>query len=699
MEKKEILCPASNLTHIDMAIEEEVDAVYGGLQKWNARNRLINFSLDDYNKALLKLHENNIKFYLTLNVLMLDEEIREVVELFKSKKISLPDAFIVQDIGIAIILKREFPNVELHFSTQFGAHNKDDLNFIESLNGSRAIIARELNYEEIKKLSKVSNIELEVFVHGFQCMSYSGLCLWGSLLNNGSGNRGKCLTLCRDVYSNKELEGNLLYKPQLNCINMIDKLKNIDSLKIEGRRRSAEYIREVVKMVKDKKSTENIGHIFENSIEENKLFEIVHSRVKPLYKYSELPGINKNDIFVDFDENKIPIRYTQQINSNSYYVYSEIKNKYLFDKKNISFEFTIEDNVIKRIDYLSNKGNSTFFLDDKEKCNLVKIKSKDFLDFLIQREDVNIYKIKYIRNKEDTYYINVEFLKNVQKFLLETLFEDEKDNRYVKNKKNKKIELFIESRDIELLKHLIDNNEIKLIFNIDTIKKLKNIDYYINELGDNVIYKLPLFNWNSEDLIEYYSKLENYSVMFTRWSQIFLTKNLRFREKLIDYTVYVWNNYSLKYLEANKIDIFTGSPELSFSKNCDILKDNKKQLILAGQIPLMYTRMCFKHIFNCKSCDKLKCKDIYNKDKKIDFKIKCNDDYRYLICNNPILNDYIDKNQESISFRYIVEEHSIEEVKETIDIIIKNPDNYYKKLKELEIWKNSYQGNIDISRY
>lgn len=699
MKKKEILCPASNKTHINVAVNEKVDAVYGGLQNWNARNRLVNFSFDEYNDILQKLHKNNIKFYLTLNILMLDEEIEEVISLFKSKRISLPDAFIVQDVGLAIILKKEFPKVKLHFSTQFGAHNKSDLEFIESLKGSRAIIARELQYEEIKNLSKDANIELEAFVHGFQCMSYSGVCLWGSLLNNGSGNRGKCLTLCRDIYSNEEFEGNLLYKPTLDCISMIDKLENIDSLKIEGRRRNAEEIRKVVQMVKNRTNQKNAGHIFGEDIEETNLFELVHSRMKPMYKYDELINVNKNDIFVDFDENNIPIKFTKEINHNSCYVYSEISNKYLLDKENISFEFIVEENLIRKINYQNNKGNTTFFVDDEMSDNLIKVSSKDFMNLFAQDGEINIYRIRYNRSKDDTYYINMRFLEKIRKFLLGSLLNDYIETEYIKNMPNQKIELYIESRDIKILNDLREDKRINLIFNVDTIEKLKRIDYYINELGDNIIYKLPLFNWKSEDLMPYYLKLQNYSVMFTRWSQILFTKDVKFKQRIIDYTVYVWNNYSVKYLQQHNIDIFTASPELSFSKNCNILKNVKKQFVFCGNIPLMYTRICFKHIFDCQICNKLKDKNISNKEKEISFKLKCTDDYRYLICDNPILNDYTSKKLENISLRYIIEEGGVEEIKRTINTILENPDNYYDKMKEIKLWENSYQANVDVSRY
>ena len=162
----EILSPASNMKHIQVAIDEKANAVYGGLKKWNARNKAINFTNEEYNMLIKELHKNNIKFFLTLNILMLDEEINEVIEFLKNN--SLPDAFIVTDIGLIRELHKFFPKVPLHFSTQFGAHNIDDVNYIKSLGGERAILARELTLDEINNIKKQTDIELECFIWGSQ---------------------------------------------------------------------------------------------------------------------------------------------------------------------------------------------------------------------------------------------------------------------------------------------------------------------------------------------------------------------------------------------------------------------------------------------------------------------------------------------------------------------------------------------------
>ena len=174
----ELLSPAGNLKHIDLAIEKKVDAVYGGLKEWNARNKAMNFSIEEYNKVVKQLHNNGIKFYLTLNTLVFDEEIEDIMNFLERKDTVLPDAFIIADIGLIKKINNKFPNVPLHFSTQFGIHNITDCKFAKNLGAERAILARELTFNEINNIKANTKLEIENFVWGSQCISFSGLCFF-----------------------------------------------------------------------------------------------------------------------------------------------------------------------------------------------------------------------------------------------------------------------------------------------------------------------------------------------------------------------------------------------------------------------------------------------------------------------------------------------------------------------------------------
>ena len=667
----EILSPASNLEHIKVAIDHNANAVYGGLKNWNARNKAINFTTDEYNYLIDELHKHNIKF-------------------LKSNK--LPDSFIVADLGLIRRLHKEFPSVPLHFSTQFGCHNVDDVNYVKKLGGARAILARELTLDEISKIENNTDMELECFVWGSQCLSFSGLCFFGTLMNGGGGNRGKCMITCRDLYSVDNNLGHYLYVPDMDCINLKSKLCDIDCLKIEGRRRPPEEIAKVLDDINNNIiSKRNAGYLYGLTSDKNNLFEKINSRIKPVINASELNDISSNDICIEYINN-VPIKFsTEYENHNVKYIYTEIKKGYKINKKNLMIDFLIKDNIISEILLVNHKGNGHTFYGDSD--NLIELDVRKFIDSIENKNsNINIYKIKYKRGRDNKLFVNSNLINEVKNYILEDCKNTEID-RINNNLKIKKI--LLETEDLNVIEKFINYDKVKIIYDIATVNNLKNINNVVDKYSDKIIYKLPLFNWKSEELIKYYSILENKEVMFTRFTQIELTNNIQFKKKYVDYTIYVWNRETLKYLKENNIDEFTASPELSFSINNNIFKDEKMQVILGGKLPMVYTRNCFKNIYKCKNCieSRRNIKQIYNEDKNLEFEILCNEDYRYILNNIPILNDYttlpINNN---ISYRYCCLGHTIEEIEKVVESLDK--DNYYKYLRKLDTWKNSYECNL-----
>ena len=693
----EILSPAGNNIHINVAIEEKSNAVYGGLKKWNARNNAVNFSIDEYNKNIKKLHENNIKFYLTLNTLMLDEEIENIIMLLKSGEIELPDSFIVADLGLIIRLKREFPNVDLHISTQFGAHNIDDLIFLEKLGVKRVILARELTLKEINKLTKNTTIELETFIWGSQCLSYSGLCFFGSFINGGSGNRGKCSILCRDVYEVNSEKGTFLYVPDMNCINLTKELGKIDSLKIEGRRRTKEELEKVINEIKNKYSEdEQKGYLYGNKPEENKMYENINHRIKPIYTLKDIKEIDEKDVFIEF-KNGVPYKFTNELdkdNENIKYVYSEYIDSYKIEKNNIFFVLEIKDNIITKIDYTNYKGEfKSFFINNAN--DLINISIDDYINKIRNiSNNINIYKVRYIRNLDNKYMISNSMLLEILKYVKEN--NDIKTNN--ENRRNE-IELdmiYVETDSLEVVDYLKNDEFVKIIYNLDFMENLEKI---VNKYGDKIIYKLPLFNWNSNNYNKLYKKLNDKEVMFTRLSQLEALKNVKLKKKYTDYSIYVWNTETLDFLRKYEVEEFTASPELNFEQNENIFENQKVQYILGGKLPLVYTRSCFREVFGCQNCniDKQKAKKIKNICKDLNFEIICKEDYRMILFNKPILNDYskfnINKNSK---FRYVTYSQSLDEVKMTIEIL--KESNYVERLLKTNLWRDSYENNLIVTR-
>ena len=701
----ELLSPAGNLNHIDLAITKKVDAVYGGLKEWNARNKAMNFSIAEYNKVVKQLHDNGIKFYLTLNTLVFDEEIEYILNFLEKKDTILPDSFIIADIGLIRKINNKFPNIPLHFSTQFGIHNITDCNFAENLGAERAILARELTFDEIKKIKENTKLEIENFVWGSQCISFSGLCFFGSLINCGNGNRGKCIITCRDIYKVENNEGHFLYVPDLDCTAMLNKLDDIgiDCIKLEGRRRHTKELSNIVDDIRSSNyKKEQNGYIYGEKIKDNKLYEKINTRIKPICNIKELTNITSYDVFIKY-ENEIPQELLNKNfenidNENIYYVFSEYKKDFKFDRKNISIDLTISGDIIESALYVNSKGEGKTIKDIKEN-DYITFEIEKFIDDINKLgEDINLYKLKYIRNKKNTYKISKRLYNEILKYIS----NDNKNkiiNKTIMNKDFKIKNLLVEIDNIDYAIRLKEISSIKIIYNIATIENLKEIKEIVNVLGDNVIYKLPLFNFKSIDLNEYYKILENKSVMFTRPSQLYETKNITFDKKYIDYTIYVWNTETIKFLKEYKIDEITASPELCYEKNREILREHNIQYIIAGKLPLVYTRQCFSHLFGCNDCEKnrAKVKEIVNLDKNIKFKIVCKQDYRMIIADSPMLNNFqYFENCDNINFRYVTTDQSLNEIIDTINILKER--NYFNILRKTDTWKNSYEGNILESR-
>lgn len=249
--RTEILSPAGNKESFISAIHHGCDAIYIGGLKFGARAQAQNFTIDEIIELINYAHLYEVKVYVTVNTLIKDEEFLEAVSFVKQLYINNVDAIIVQDIGLASYLLKVFPDIVLHASTQMNIHSFDQALFLKNLGFKRIVLARECKYELIKKIKQEIDIELEVFVHGALCMSYSGNCLMSSVIGKRSGNRGKCAQPCRLLYSlNDSNKHSYLLSPKdLMTLNDLDKLLdlNIDSLKIEGRMKSDYYIATVVR--------------------------------------------------------------------------------------------------------------------------------------------------------------------------------------------------------------------------------------------------------------------------------------------------------------------------------------------------------------------------------------------------------------------------------------------------------------------
>lgn len=257
MKKLELLSPVGDFECLKAAVQNGADCVYLGADVFNARASANNFDLDSLKDAINYAHLRDVKVHLTLNILIKDNEFEQAVEL-ASKAYELGiDAIIVQDIGLANFLLHNFKNLPIHASTQMTTNNLSSVLELEKLGFKRAVLSRELSLTDIEYICKHSNIEIETFIHGALCISYSGQCLMSSMIGGRSGNRGRCAQACRLPYelmnddTNKCIDKGYLLSPRDLCgLDFIPSLieAGVSCFKIEGRMKNPEYVATVTRI-------------------------------------------------------------------------------------------------------------------------------------------------------------------------------------------------------------------------------------------------------------------------------------------------------------------------------------------------------------------------------------------------------------------------------------------------------------------
>lgn len=251
----ELLSPVGDFECLKAAVQNGADAVYFGASEFSARASAKNFNLDELKKAIQYAKLRDVKTNLTLNTLIKNDEFEDAVFVASKAYEFGIDAIIVQDLGLAKFLINNFPDLPIHASTQMTVHNLEGVKILEKLGFKRVVLSRELSSLEIKNICENSNVEIEAFVHGALCMSYSGRCLFSSMIGGRSGNRGKCAQPCRLPYelicNNNILDKGYLLSPRDLCsLEFLPELvkSGVKCYKIEGRMKTPEYVATVTRI-------------------------------------------------------------------------------------------------------------------------------------------------------------------------------------------------------------------------------------------------------------------------------------------------------------------------------------------------------------------------------------------------------------------------------------------------------------------
>ena len=391
LKRPELLSPAGDFASLKAAIQAGCDAVYLGGKLFGARAFSNNFDNNELVEAIKYAHLYKVKVYVTVNTLVYEHEVNKFMEYIDFLYRNNVDALIIQDIGMMDLIRKTYPLLELHASTQMHIHNLEGVKLVESLGLKRAVLARETSINLINEIKQNTNIELEIFIHGALCISYSGQCLFSSLIGNRSGNRGSCAGSCRQKYdlliNNKKVndEQYLLSTKDLCSLENIGKLIDIgvDSLKIEGRMKSPHYVYLVTKLYREAIDSYLLtGQVKINLDELTNLKKIFNRNYTKGFLFDEL------DIVNSYRPNHLGIEIGRVIKSQNNYI-----DILLTDDLNINDGIRFIDNDIgfivtkmfvnkKRVEH-AKKGDivSIYYQGKITKTNVVKT-----TDYLLNKE-------------------------------------------------------------------------------------------------------------------------------------------------------------------------------------------------------------------------------------------------------------------------------------------------------------------------
>ena len=397
MKKVELLAPAGNFDCLKAAINNGANAVYLGGKNFSARAFANNFDEDELIKAVNYAHLRNVKIYVTLNTLLNENEFNNAIKMADFYYKNNVDALLIQDLGLYYYLKNKYPDFELHCSTQMHVHNIEGIKTAKKLGFKRVVIARESSLDFIKEACK-QDIEIEVFVHGAICVSYSGQCLMSSVTKNRSANKGMCAQCCRlkydlyDLYGKKiDTDTNYPISPKDMClINDIPSLikAGVSSFKIEGRLKSSAYVGYVTSLYKKAIDSyyNNIDYTVSND-ELNNLKVLFNRKFTNDYLYK------KNDLFGQKSPNHLGIEIGEAYKYENGKIFIKLKSQLnQFDGIRIN-DFGCIVNMLYKDGLLTNHGdkNDIVYIESDEK-QLGKVYKT--LDSLFENHINNIPDIK-----------------------------------------------------------------------------------------------------------------------------------------------------------------------------------------------------------------------------------------------------------------------------------------------------------------
>ncbi len=476
MAKPELLLPVGNIEAFYAAIEGGADAIFIGLKSFNARGRATNFNNFQFLILLDEAHKNGVKVYVTLNTVIKNAEIPELLDTLWFLSKTKVDAVIIQDWGTYYFLRNMFPNLTIHASTQMANHNSAGLTFSKKLKFERVILARELTLLELESIQQKPAVETEIFVHGALCYSFSGMCLYSSYLGGAGANRGLCTQPCRRYYKNgtEDILSFSLKDNQLaQHIPTFGKL-GISSLKIEGRIKSGEYVYQVAKTYRkilDKKIDANaakqelkldMGREKTEWFFSNDVGNALTEKPNTGLKIGSVEKITSNGIVINSDT-KLEAGNRIRIATSKTKEQLSVKIQELTKIGENRYEIAVKDSQIKEGNelYLASLGTKKF--PNKLKGNAKRVQEQ--MPFGLKAKAQS--KIRNFKNhKKETIFVRINSLDWLRKINL-----NEVDQLIIQLTKK-------EFEEIDLQAPFLQKNKHKIWFELPQFISEKHISFY-----------------------------------------------------------------------------------------------------------------------------------------------------------------------------------------------------------------------------
>ena len=315
MKIPELLAPVGSMEHLKIAINAGASSVYLSGKNYGARKFAENFTLDEIHEAVKLAHLHNVRVYVTVNTLIKQHELESVLNYLNELYAIGVDAVLVQDLGLIELINRYLPKLKIHASTQLTCENQRKIDYLESKNVKRVVLPREMKKEEIENMK--TNMELEIFVHGALCYSYSGQCLMSSFKGGRSGNRGTCAQPCRQKYKLNNKRDYYLSPKDLCLYEELKQISNMNirCIKIEGRMRSKEYLaivvssyRKALNKLKSNKvtNTENLNLVFNRGFTKGKFMNSYKRSIRSGHlglRIGKVIDVKNSQIAIQIDDN------------------------------------------------------------------------------------------------------------------------------------------------------------------------------------------------------------------------------------------------------------------------------------------------------------------------------------------------------------------------------------------------------------